>query len=128
MKSTAIESTELLEIVESGDISRIAALIEKGANPNFRDVLDGSTCLHRIAGTAEYAALEFLLKHGADPNILTQNTAASPLGIAASAGRLENVELLLKNDARLSTRELSTGLIEEIREYGFDEIVQLLLE
>ena len=126
MISKVIQSNELLEIVGIADLDQIARLIDAGANPNFRDVLDGGTCLHRVAGSGKTDTMCYLLEHGADPNILTQNCSTSPLGIAALAGKLEIVRMIIRFGGKLSEREESTGLVAELREAGFGSIAQLL--
>lgn len=123
MSSTAIISTALLELVRNNaTISEIAHLLRSGADPNFRDVLDGSTCLHHASANSNLAVMELLLENGADPNLVTQNVFASPLGVAALAGQLSAVRLLVANNARLSEHEVKTGLVQECREIGDSEI------
>ncbi len=126
MGSTAIISTKLLEIVGNGDVVEISRLIEAGANPNFPDVFDGSTCLHRVAAKGHVDAIELLLSKGANPNIATENTSASPLGVASLAGQVEVVELLIANGAKLSEHEIATGLLKECRDAGYSQIATII--
>ena len=90
-RSTAIVSTQLLECAAQGKAEEIRRLLGAGANPNFRDILDGSTGLHHAAASGHKIALQLLLDAGADPNTATQSTSATPLGIAASTGHKELV-------------------------------------
>lgn len=117
---------ELLAASSEGKLSEIDRLIALRANPNFRDVLHGGTCLHHAVGNGDLSATRRLLEHGADPNITTQNTSTSPLGIAALAGNEAMVELLLASDARISEDELVTGLLSECRELGFNDIADMI--
>lgn len=126
VESTAVVSTELLGIVGRGDIAEISGLLDAGANPNFQDVFDGSTCLHRIAAKGHLAVIELLLSKGADPNLVTQNTSASPLGVAALAGQEGVVDLLIANGAKLSQSEIATGLVQECRDCGHARIAEAI--
>jgi ankyrin repeat protein len=126
MISTAVISNELLEAASKGTLSEIMRLIAAGANPDFRDVLDGGTSLHRTVGRGDLAATQFLLSCGANPNIPTVNTSTSPLGIAALAGNRELVYLLLAAKADLTSDEIATGLLMECRECGFADIANTI--
>ena len=116
----------LLDVVANGDLIEISQLLTAGADPNFPDVLNGSTCLHRLAATGHVPAIKLLLDNGANPNIVTQNTSSSPLGIAALAGQIETVDLLVSRGARLSALEKATGLVQECRDCGYVRIAQAI--
>ena len=126
MNSTAVISNELLEVASSGSISDIERLIAAGANPNFRDVLDGGTCLHRTVGRGDLVATRVLLASGANPNIVTVNTSTSPLGVAALSGNRELVDLLLSAKASLSRDEIASGLLRECCDEGFADIANAI--
>ena len=126
MKAIAMINAQLLETVGKGDVEQMSELLDSGADVNFRDVMNGSTCLHQAAANGHVAALHLLLKAGADPNIVTQNTSTSPLGIASLAGHRNAVELLMSNGAQLSNDEVVTGLIDECRSLGHHEIAAIL--
>src|SRR4051794_20044715 len=126
MNSTMALNNELLAAASAGNIGEIDRLIMLGANPNFRDVLHGGTCLHQAVGKGEIAATRRLLELGADPNIVTQNTYTSPLGLAALAGNGAMAALLLSFDARLSEHEFLTGLLSECRELDHNDIANMI--
>lgn len=126
MNSTAEFSTQLLEAVTRGSLDEILLLLNKGADPNYRDPLDGSTCLHRLAEEGDLTAIELLLDRRADLNVETQNTSTSPLGIASLAGRTLVAKFLLARGARLTAYENSSGLIEKCRSSNLDEIATIL--
>ena len=98
----------------------------RGADPNFRDVLNGSTCLHHLAAKGHVEAIGLLLSNGADPNLVTQNTSATPLGVAALVGRDETVNLLIANGARLSQPEVASDLLQECRDSGYGRIADVI--
>jgi ankyrin repeat protein len=126
MNSTMALNNELLAAASAGNIGEIDRLISLGANPNFRDVLDGGTCLHHAVGKGDIVATRRLLGFGSDPNIVTQNTSTSPLGVAALAGNEAMVELLLTFGARLSELEVLTELLSECRELNYNKIVNMI--
>jgi len=126
MKSQMDLNHELFAAASAGDVGEIERLITLGANPNFRDVLNGGICLHNAVHKGDVAATRRLLEFGADPNIVTQNTYTSPLGVAALAGNRAMVELLLAFDARLSEQEVLTGLLSECRELDHHHIANAI--
>jgi ankyrin repeat protein len=126
MDHTHNPSFELLETITTASLHEISRLLDAGANPNTRDVLDGSTCLHQLASTGRLDAIQLLLSRGADPNILTQNTTTSPLAVAALAGKETTVDLLIENGALLSQSELTSNLIEECQTLGYHKIANFL--
>lgn len=126
MRSTAVISTELLRIAGGGDVKEISRLLDAGANPEFQDVFDGSTCLHQLAAKGHLEAIELLLSKGTNPNLVTQNTSASPLGVAALSGQGEAVDLLIAKGAKLSESEVTIGLVQECRDSGFAKIAEAI--
>jgi len=126
MTSTAETGNDLLDAASNGSLSDLERLIATGADPNFRDVLSGGTSLHRTVGRGDLAATQLLLANGANPNIVTTNTSASPLGVAALSGYSELVDLLLSVKATLSTNEIATGLLAECRDAGFADIANAI--
>jgi ankyrin repeat protein len=121
-------SLELFDEAHKGDPAEISRLLKIGADPNFRDVLHGGTCLHEAISGNNIAVIELLLAHGADPNISTQNTSSTPLGLAALKGSDGIVRLLVSRGATLSDLEVATGLIQECLDLGFTDIAGILRE
>jgi ankyrin repeat protein len=126
MDSALTVSIDLLAAASHGNRSEIDRLLALGGDPNFRDVVNGGTCLHRAVANGNLEVARLLLEHGADPSILTQNTWTSPLGVAALAGNVKITELLLASGARLSEHEIETELLSECRESGFHKIASMI--
>ncbi len=80
-----------------GDVERVKKLLEKGADPNARNVVSW-TPLHVAASKNHIEIAKLLLEHGADPNIQNKN-GDTPLHVAAREGYVDVVELLLKHGA-----------------------------
>lgn len=127
MESSIAKGEALLAAASRGRLEEVRALLLAGANVNFRDVFHGGTSLHKVAKIGDCLIAEELLKHGADPNICTSNTSSSPLGSAALAGHQNMVKLLIDNGGRLSIEDYESGLIDECRRDGLEEIADLLI-
>jgi ankyrin repeat protein len=82
---------------EKGQLSLIAELVKKGANPNDKDDA-GSTALHKAVAKNQKQATATLLVLGADQGE-KDGQGRNPLHIAAAAGNLEVLKLLLGLDA-----------------------------
>jgi ankyrin repeat protein len=126
MNTKAIFGNDLLDATSNGNLVEVTRLIEHGADINFRDILNGGTCLHIAAGAGNLELVSLMLKSGANPNIYTQNTFTSPLGVAALKGNVDLVTLLLEYQARLSDQELITELLNDCREVGYEQIADLI--
>lgn len=114
----------------SGDLDRVKAEVERGADVNFLND-SGETPLLRATvdrGVEPERALRmitFLLGHGADPNRCRQG-GSSPLFSAVRHGDLEVVHLLLLHGADPSAQEDGLTALDEAKAYGHLEIVDLL--
>lgn len=69
-------------------------LLDKGTNPNHKN-WHHTTLLHDAVYSGSVEKAQLLLEYGADTNAIDEEYRSTPLGLAARAGRLELVELLL---------------------------------
>jgi ankyrin repeat protein len=102
-------------------------LFQHGMNPNLAGWL-GVTALHRFArrGDADNAAI--FLDHGANLHARDDELCTTPLGYAASAGKLRMVEFLLRRGAKPALPDdlVWASPIALARHGGHDSIVRLL--
>jgi ankyrin repeat protein len=80
---------------------RAQKLVELRVDSNQRD-MDGRTSLLRNCKTQKIKLALFLLEHGADPD-LAEKDGDTPLHLAASAGKRELLERLMRNGAAAVT-------------------------
>ena len=117
----------LIEAVRADDPAGVAALLDRGANPNAREE-DGSTALSwaAIRGNAKTASR--LLKAGADPN-LRNALGVSPLSIAIENGVSEVAQLLVRHgaDPNAARESGETPLMTAAR-LGQVRLMELLLD
>ena len=73
-------------------------LLEKGANPNYRN-WQGISSLHNIAHEGDVRRAGLLLDYGAEINALEPEYRSTPLGLACRAGHAPMVEFLLGRGA-----------------------------
>ena len=112
------------------DLSVIAALLDGGADPNFRDV-DGETPLFKAmvglyANDIDLAVVERLLDAGADPNALSESGQA-PLHLAVSFDLVEAATVLLKAGADPNAGGLTPLHQVGLGSSGRVELAKLLL-
>ncbi|KAL7287520.1 hypothetical protein TKK_0018351 [Trichogramma kaykai] len=79
------ENEKCLELLE--------LFLQKGANPNARDLMIGDTLLNRAISRYRYGPIRVLLDYGADPNIVDIN-GKTPLFRAVENGNFQLVRLL----------------------------------
>lgn len=130
--------------LQSGDVAEMRRLLDGGADPNARwsnsgdrfplqEVLEGSSFGYRIEDPAGMIGL--LLERGADPSMkwcpfesrgpwdgfpsCTSAHGVTPLMLAAIAGRVEIVELLLGAGADAGARNWAGG---SALDYAYDEV------
>jgi len=113
-------------------------LLDKKAQPNL-STKSGQTALSRAVRNAAADSISTLLTHGANPNtkenlsylenFLTIQNGITPLMIATSQNRNDDVKILLQHDAEVDTTcdDGTTALMVATKK-GFKEIVQTLLE
>jgi ankyrin repeat protein len=116
--------TPLMYACKSDYLDVVKALLDAGANPKST-AIDGNTALTYAAAWSELPMVEMLVKKGADVNL----PGWTPLHAAAGAGRRDNVEFLLRHDARVNAvagAHNETSLMLAATN-GREEIVRLLL-
>ncbi len=91
----------LIEAAKSGDATRVAALLDAGADARAA-APDGTTALHWAARAASADAVEHLLAAGADADSANRY-GVTPLALAAESGEATIVAALLAAGADPST-------------------------
>mmetsp|Transcript_26125 Transcript_26125/g.56407 ORF Transcript_26125/g.56407 Transcript_26125/m.56407 type:complete len:184 (-) Transcript_26125:915-1466(-) len=125
-RSAAWAHLPLLVAAEMGEIDRVLALIEEGANVNQRTA-DGWTALIMASKEGHVQVVQALLEAGAEPNPpIVGHTA---LRGATLAGHETCVRVLLnaKADPNYPSNGLRTALMGAARN-GFPDILTLLLQ
>jgi ankyrin repeat protein len=97
----------LFYAVEHGSPEIVAALLEKGANPN-QVGSNGYVPLFDAILHADYDSVAVLLKNHADPNWKNSKTGETPLIQAVKLNQVKNVQALLIAGAEPNTRD-ATG-------------------
>ena len=78
------------------DIAR--HMMEQGMDPNHRN-WHRTTLLHDVAASGYLDRASLLLEYGAEIDPIDEEYRSTPLGLAARAGRVDMVELLLGKGA-----------------------------
>ncbi|MBO4405220.1 MAG: ankyrin repeat domain-containing protein [Alphaproteobacteria bacterium] len=130
-KKEKTDADRWIEAAEKGDLSVLASLLkEKKVDVNCF-VKFGGTALSKAISSKDIEdekdrtkIVNFLLENGADPNL---KTYSSPLEIAASYGREEIVEILLKHKAKVTGDALisasvggNVNIVKSLVENGAD--------
>lgn len=136
--STAASAEMIHLMARKGDVDKVLAEIEKGADVDLPSTmhtnLKGSSPLFVAATFGKSEVVEALLNAGADPNyrrpeFMGENTYGAPLHTAVGNGHRDVVELLLEAgaDPALPDPSLGTPLhLSRIR--GHQDIEAMLLE
>jgi ankyrin repeat protein len=122
---------ELMTKVMYNEPQQVAALLEKGADVNYRDPSSGSTPLMMACTYGFKNIAEMLIDHGAKVNLQADNGATALIGAARRHPKL--VKLLLENGADVHIISAETGgpltaSIIHALTGGGTEIAELLLE
>ena len=115
---------DLHEAAKNGDVESVKKAIANGANPNSRDVFDGTTPIFASVSQGNLEVTKVLLENGADVNHTDNNVASSALAHAAIAGNLDMVQLLVSKGAILGDGD--EDIVNEIKKLGFEEILRIL--
>jgi hypothetical protein len=118
---------ELHIAANEGDVERVKKLLEKGADPNARNVVSW-TPLHVVASKNHIEIAKLLLEHGADPNVQEEH-GRTPLHVAVSKNYVDMVRLLLEHGADPNTQDENGHTpLHWAAFYGQVDVVRLLLE
>jgi quinoprotein dehydrogenase-associated probable ABC transporter substrate-binding protein len=96
-------STALILAVQKGHAISVVALVDSGANPDFK-VGEGYTALMIAAKKGELTSAQALLQYGADVNA-TNKGGVTALMIAAANNKSNLVSLLLKSGAKTDKKD-----------------------
>jgi ankyrin repeat protein len=110
--------TPLHFAVNSMNVQVIAALLERGADPNIRDDGDRAMPLHFVAERGHLGVVRMLIEHGADPIGMDDYHELEVIGWATVFGKSEEVtDYLLSHGARHNIfSAVATGATDAIRE------------
>ncbi|MDA8130779.1 MAG: ankyrin repeat domain-containing protein [Elusimicrobia bacterium] len=92
-------SPVLYRPAENGDIPKIKALLDGGADPNARWSYNTDTPLLAAVSRSRLEAARLLIERGADVNLTRGGDKAAPLHYAACVGNAGMVQLLLEKGA-----------------------------
>lgn len=84
----------LHQAVIKGDLNKVKALVEAGADVNRLDGLMGNAPLHIAAQTDHTEILTYQVDHGAFINLMTPRSGQSPLMVAAWYSKGDNIDAL----------------------------------
>ncbi len=103
--------TPLIHATRAGDLASMAALLDRGANPDEPAGVNRWPPIHHAVHKHQRAALALLLERGADPNAAPPN-GYTALMMAGGYGDLESARVLLSHgaDARRRTRNAQSAL------------------
>lgn len=104
-------------------------LLEKGANPNYRN-WQGISSLHNIAHEGDVRRAGLLLDYGAQINAIEPEYCSTPLGLACRAGHAQMVEYLLGSgaDAGLPREHPWARPLAWAEKKGHPEVARILRE
>jgi ankyrin repeat protein len=127
-RKTSSGGSYLQDAALKGSVKMAALLIQYGARVDASNVT-GGTALHDAALGGSPAVIDLLLEHGAKIDAADHESGATPLMMAASMGRTEALQTLLKRgaDPHLKDRNGRTAL-DRAREAGFRDAQTVLEE
>ena len=120
-------NAELISKVLQQDEASVHELLARGANPNCRDS-DGSTPLFQVVLGKNANLVSTLLAYGADISATENRSGSTPLIIAASAGFVDGVRILLTEGASVNDADFEGHTALHIATaYNFGAVVDVLL-
>lgn len=127
---TADRDARLLDAVGKGASHEVRALLEIGANPNFRDSESGLTALQTAAGRGHANLVHILIGAGADVHTTDARAGGTALHKAVQGGDLATVTTLVEAGSFVDAVAPTTGhtpLMDALW-YKWPDIVGYLLE
>ena len=121
--------TPLIVACKRNKINNVRALIEHGADVNFRLETTGSTALHFAAKFADEELIKFLLNHMNISVNASDNDSQTPLIWACSRkNNVNTVATLLDHGADITESPYGQSGLHFAAKYGDSEMIKLLLE
>ena len=122
--------TPLFWALHAKNIQGVNALLKAGADPNLKAKSVNLTPMTLVSGGNEPELLALILKYGGNPNG-NKDTAFQdmPLTLAASQGRLINVEMLMKAGGNINAHDrYGDSIVTNAAAMAQFEVVHRLLE
>jgi ankyrin repeat protein len=101
---SAAGKTELMDAAGGGELDRVVALLDAGAEIDARNANGGTALMYAVAAN-ELRIARLLISRGADPNA-SARIGWTPLLVAAAKGRDAAARLLLEAGAEPATRDV----------------------
>jgi hypothetical protein len=122
-----MNSHELLDASDKGDIGKVKSLLQSGFNVNSQVDEWKIAPLHAAASNGHKEIVEILIANGANINIVNKFNC-TPIYFAAALGYTEIVKLLLEKGANTNIKEVQKGEtpVDAAKRNGHMEIVNLL--
>ncbi|MBQ9243777.1 MAG: ankyrin repeat domain-containing protein [Proteobacteria bacterium] len=99
------DCTSLLDAARQGDVNKVKALIDKGADVNTKDKFSGNTPLHLAVIRGHLEVIKLLISSNANVNART-NFGTSPLHFAFNRTEsMEAVKLLISSGADVNAKD-----------------------
>lgn len=120
---------DLFEAAATGEYSKVKELVESNPNLVSEYAHDGFTALGLASYLGHKDIVEYLIEKGADINSASKNSMkVMPLHSAVATNKVDIVELLLKNGAKVNAKQDSGWTpLHEAAMNGQLEMVQLLI-
>lgn len=100
---------EILAATRKGDVEKVKALLEKGADINAKSPY-GATPLFFACDRSNVEMVKLLLEKGADPNVRDTFYGATPLLWSLGKGNAEIIRMLIEKGAKEKEMALNFGV------------------
>lgn len=118
--------------IKAGNLEYLKFLVDNGADPSFTfkneniELLPLALAAYRKSNVP---TLEYLLSKGVDINAVDNKYGGSALSLAAGMGNVDNTKFLLKQGAKVNSKELKNPpLYSASAKKDNSEVVKMLLE
>src|SRR5208337_763668 len=102
--SDTIVNVRLCDEIFNGNLPQVKSLLDKGADPDIKQCLNGMTPLMVAASFNHTEIVKELLAQGAGVNDIDKN-GSTALMAAADKGNVESVNILLDSGAYINARD-----------------------